>query len=509
MTRSRFLLSILCLSFAIPACAAPAKLPEAAAILDRYVAVTGGLATYRKFSSEVVEMTVTSDDGHTFGITVFRARDGRRQTDIDAGPASRQKGVVNGIAWEFSQSAGARILAGKAAERELAMSHGLGADTWREEFPTAIAQGEQVVDGNKCYRVHLTRKDGSVVEQLYEERSGLMRREESTELDEAKAEKPVTLDIEGYADWRGLRHPSSMRMTRDGHVFKIKIESVDHNIGIPPDAFVLPHEVVRAIAGRNNNPSLPNAPNAVELVEKFIELTGGRNAYQTVKTETLKADVTFKGAGLKGQVITYAAEGGKQYESFDIPGAGKFESGSDGVTAWERSVLLGPRLLPRSVAGGGVLGPAPDQVLKWTTAFLNVETVSKNDVNGAPCYLVQLAPAQEGELATTFCFDIQSGYLTRMTATLKSETGKTPLDMLLSDYRQTGPVKMSHHLETKAAGQPVSLDVTGVVINGPLPDGIFELPKDVRALKAKRDADAAAQGSPDRPTLKRSRKGGK
>jgi hypothetical protein len=504
MTRSKFVRSILCVALAIPACAAPAKLPEASAILDRYVAVTGGAAGYRKFSAEVIEITVTSDDGHSFGMTEFRARDGRRQAEIDAGPASRKKGVVNGVAWEFSQSGGARILTGKAAERELAMSHGLGADTWREEFPTAVTRGEEVIQGIKCYRVRLIRKDGSVVDRLYEERSGLLRREESTALNEAGADEPVIRDIEEYADWRGLQHPSSMRLTKGGRVFKIKIESVDHSAIVPPDAFVLPPEVVRAIAARNNNGSLPNA---VELVEKFIELTGGKNAYQSIQTQTLKAVVTFKGAGMKGQLVTYAAEGGKQYESFDLPGAGKFESGSDGATGWERSVMLGPRLLPRSQAGGGLLGPAPDQVLRWTTAFLNVESVSKDEANGTPCYLVQLTPKQEGELATTFCFDMRSGYLTRMTATVKNEGGKTALDALLSDYREAGPVKMPYHLETKAGGQPVSVDVTDVIVNGPLPDGIFELPNDVRALKEKHEA--AAPGSPDRPTLKRGHKGGK
>src|SRR5690348_7843828 len=106
MTRNRFAASIFCVSFAVPAFSAPAKLPEAAAILDRYVAVTGGLATYRKFAAEIVDITVTSDDGHSFGITEFRARDGRRQTQIDAGPSSRQKGVLNGVAWEFSQPGG-------------------------------------------------------------------------------------------------------------------------------------------------------------------------------------------------------------------------------------------------------------------------------------------------------------------------------------------------------------------------------------------------------------------
>src|SRR4051812_39279543 len=165
MIGNRLARSILCLLLAIPARPAPGKLPEAAAILDRYVAVTGGLATYRKFSAEVVEITVTPEDGRSFGMTEFRARDGRRQTEVDGkpglGPAFKQKGFSNGVAWEVSHAGAARILAGKAADRELALSHGLGADTWREQFPTVVTQGEELVQGKKCYRVRLTRTDGS------------------------------------------------------------------------------------------------------------------------------------------------------------------------------------------------------------------------------------------------------------------------------------------------------------------------------------------------------------
>jgi len=178
MIRNRFVRSILCLLLAVPAWAAPGKLPEAAAILDRYVAVTGGAATYRKFSAEVLEITVTSEDGRSFGMTEFRARDGRRQTEVDAKPGAglpfKQKGVSNGMAWEVSQAGAARILTGKAADRELALSHGSGADTWREQFPSAVTQGEELVQAKKCYRVRLTRTDGSVVERFYDEQSGLL-----------------------------------------------------------------------------------------------------------------------------------------------------------------------------------------------------------------------------------------------------------------------------------------------------------------------------------------------
>jgi len=329
-----------------------------------------------------------------------------------------------------------------------------------------------------------------------------MVREMSTEFNDAGEEQPVTLDIVDYSASNGLKHPSAMRMNARGQTFGIKVESVLYSEKAPPDAFVVPSKVIRAIAESKSNGS--SLPNAVGLVDRFIEATGGKSAYEAVKTQSMKADVTFKGAGLKGQTVTYMAKGGKLYTSFDLPGAGKFESGSDGVTAWERSVMLGPRLVPRSQAGGGMTGVDPDQILSWANAHGSMETVSKEEVNGAPCYLVKLTSKQEGGGGSSMCFDARTGYLVKLTTIIKTQMGQVPFDCILSDYRPDGPLKIPHHLETQAAGQPISVDMTEVVVNGPVPDGIFTLPDDISALKEKQAArTTTGNESTDRPTLRR------
>ena len=102
------------------------------------------------------------------------------------------------------------------------------------------------------------------------------------------------------------------------------------------------------------------------------------------------------------------------------------------------------------------------------------------------------------------CFDVQTGYLAKLTTIVKTQMGQIPFDCTLSDYRPDGPLKSPHHLETKAAGQPISIDVTEVVVNGPVPEGVFELPKDIRALKEKQAArTTTGDEPPNRPTLRR------
>lgn len=508
MTRGQWRLSLgwlLCAVTLLPAQTGVrpnGKLAKAATVLDRYVEVTGGASTYCKFSVEIIDMSVTAENGQSAGVTIFRARDGRMQTVVDAGPASEQTGVTDGISWKFSEGTGARLLTGKPAARQIALSRGFEEDTWREQFPQTVIVGEETINGKKCYHLTLTRTDGGVVQRFYNAQSGLLVREVSTEFNDAGEEQPVTLDIVDYSVSNGLKHPSVMRMSARGQTFGIKVESVLYSEKAPPDAFVVPPKVIRTIAESKNNGS--SLPNAVSLVDRFIEATGGKSAYEAVKTQSMKADVTFKGAGLKGQTVMYVAKGGKLYTSFDLPGAGKFESGSDGATAWERSTVLGPRLVPKSQVGGGMAGVDPDQVLSWANAHGNMETVSKEEVNGAPCYLVKLISKQEGEGGSSMCFDVQTGYLVKLTTIVKTQMGQVPFDCMLSDYRSDGPLTIPHHLETKAAGQPITIDMTEIVVNGPVSDRVFTLPDDVRALKGKQASQTTTGNeSTDRPTLRR------
>lgn len=462
----------------------PAKPPSAAAILDRYIQVTGGQDLYRKCSFGSIYSTVTRDDKTTFNTSTFHSRDGRMQTEIDAGPESSESGVSNGIVWEFSEAKGARILSGKVAQRKLAEAREFGEDEWREQFPTVKYLGQQVVLGANCYHLKLTRADGSSIERFYDQKRGLLVREISTQFDEAGQEQPVITDMNEYSTWLGLLHPSLMHVKTGNRAVTVRIDSLSCSPLQPRQAFEIPHEVARAAAERRGSGSLPNA---VDLADKFIQATGGKEAYQSIRTEVVKAEISFKAQNLQFPLAIYTAKN-KMYTSLDIPSLGKFEFGTDGQTAWQRSVVLGPRLEPASSVGG-LFGPNADEVLRWADPDLNLETVSKEEVNGSPCYLVRMGTDVAGQPASTACFDVKTGYLLKTTSAVKEGTTASTIDTVFSDYRETEGLTAAQHIETKIAGQLVSVDVKEIVINHALPNGIFDLPADVRALKEKRQTE--------------------
>ncbi len=477
---------------------APAKQLTAEAVLDRYVQVTGGLSLYRRYGSFRMYSTVTREDRTTFNTAVYHSRDGGTRTEIDAGADSGESGVSNGIVWEYSEKNGVKILSGKVAERRIAEARGLDADDWRIRFPSVKMAGVQTINGKTCYHLRLTRTDGSVVERFYDASSGLLVREISKDFDEAGTEEPVTTDIEEYDRSLGVTHPSLMHVKAGSKTLTIRVDSLTYSPGGSRDGFEVPRDVVKAVAERRGGGGLPNA---VDLVEKFIEATGGSDAYRAIKTETVKAEIAFPSQNLKFPLVVYATQG-KMYTSLDVPSMGKFEFGSDGTTTWERSVVLGPRLQPRSKLGGW-LGPNPDDVLRWTDSGLTLETLGKDDVNGSPCYKVKMGGDLGGEATNTACFDAQTGLLVKATSLEMEGSTVATVETKFSDYQSDGGFKTPHHMETKVAGQQAIIQVNAMEINGPLPEGVFELPADVRALREKKMAELKNGDSEDRPTIKK------
>ena len=453
-------------------------LPDAAAILDRYVEATGGAAAYRKFSFEKVAMIMGPANGYHVDVTSLRSRDGRRETVIESKQTTRS-GVTNGIAWEILPSTGARVLMGDAAKDALARSHGFDIDDWRDEYAKAETIGEAVVHGKACYRVRLVRLNGSAVEQYFDKQTNLLVREE-----EQSNGVNVTLDIDSWATSQGIKYTKAFHMSRDGTETPMSVDEVEFLPNVPTDALLLPKEVEQAM----NRPASA-LPNAADLMDRFVDATGGVKANASVKTQSFKATMTFTGQGMKAELVTKIGEAGKSYSSMDLPGAGKFEYGSNGKLSWQRNVMQDPELTTHNQIGG-MFGPSGEDLQKWKQSYDKIETVSKEEVNGSPCYLVKMTSKRGGE-GSAACFDTKSGLLVRLTEMSQTQGNKLQVSMLLSDYRPEGPLKMPHRIEAALAGQPVVLEITEVTINPKFADAIFDLPADVQALvdQGKRDAE--------------------
>jgi hypothetical protein len=468
---------------------------DAASVLNRYVQVTGGVELYKRYNSLHLFYAITHPDKTTENVDYFHTRDGKTLTETDTGTSTRDAGLSEGVVWKYSEAKGAQILSGKQAARFLADSKGFDEDDWHIRYPTVALLTNQVVNGSPCRHLKLTRTDGSTLERFYDVKSGLLVRQVSTEFDDAGIEQPTTTDYVRYDTFFGIRRPVEWRIQSGTQTYSVETNTVTYSPTAEATNFEIPHDVVRAIvASRNKSSTLPNP---VDLIDKFVAATGGKKVYEGIKTETVQAEVAFTDQNLKFPVVTYSA-GNKQYSSFDIPSMGKFETGDDGFTAWEKSVVMGPKLRPHS-AGSDFIGPEPDQVLRWSDSALQMETMAQEQVNGTPCYLVRMGP--QSPAASTACFDTKTGLLLK---TVYPEGDDGTAEQIYSDYRDVSGLLVCHRIETKVAGHGATVQINEIAINASIPPGVFDLPPDVRALKARRDAAAQkVPAAPGAPTLKR------
>src|SRR6266700_1310927 len=86
-------------------------------------------------------------------------------------------------------------------------------------------------------------------------------------------------------------------------------------------------------------------PSAESLLDRFAQVTGGKQAYESRKTEFTKGTMEAAAQGLRGTVLRYMDGGGNYYSSLEIAGIGLVETGVHDGIAWERSDILGPRIM--------------------------------------------------------------------------------------------------------------------------------------------------------------------
>jgi hypothetical protein len=221
-------------------------------------------------------------------------------------------------------------------------------------------------------------------------------------------------------------------------------------------------------------------PKAESILDRYVEVTGGKAAYEKRKSETATGTINFAAQGLKGTVTRYAADPDKSYFIIELEGIGKIESGTLGGVAWDKNPMMGPRLKTGEEKSQGVREASFNEPIHWRKLFSKAETTGVESVDGDECYKVVMTPA-EGKPETRF-FSKKSGLVVKTTMTAVSQMGEVEVEALVSDYKDFGGVKMPTKMVQKAAGQEFILTIESVKVNEELPADRFEPPADIKAL---------------------------
>jgi hypothetical protein len=229
--------------------------------------------------------------------------------------------------------------------------------------------------------------------------------------------------------------------------------------------------------------SAADLPTGESLLDKYVEVTGGKKAYAARKTEIAHGTVEYAAMGIKGKMTRWASDAGEYRLTMEIPGIGKMDAGVTKGVAWERSDLLGPRVKDGQERSEAVREAKLNSNALWRELYKSVETTGEETVNGEPCYKLTLIPT-DGEPETMF-LSKKTGLALKMAVTANTQLGALTAEILFDDYKTFGGILTPAKITEKTAGQEITITVDSVEVNPEIPASQFAMPADVVALTDK------------------------
>jgi len=231
---------------AAPILAQPAeKLPAAAAVLDRYVEVTGGAAAYARLNNRKTTGTVEMvGQGLKGTLTTCSARPAKLHSLVEIeGIGTIEKGTDGKVVWEKSVLLGPQIKEGDEKALLLRSAFFDGTVNWRKVFKKAECQAVEAVDGKPCYKLVLTAAEGPAETRYYDKQSGLLVKV-AFDLETPMGVIPVESYFDEYKRVDGVLIPHQIRQVVLGmQETRIVLQRVEHNVEMPKDRFELPAEI--------------------------------------------------------------------------------------------------------------------------------------------------------------------------------------------------------------------------------------------------------------------------
>jgi hypothetical protein len=220
-------------------------------------------------------------------------------------------------------------------------------------------------------------------------------------------------------------------------------------------------------------------PSAESILDRYIEVTGGFDSYNSLTSAMTQGTMEISGAGITGELEIYIKPGA-YFMHVELPGVGTIESGvTDGV-AWEDNVITGPRILAGAEAELAIVGAHPAAAAKWRDIYETVETVGTEDVEGESSYLLEMTTSQGFTLAAAYGID--SGLLRRQSYTMTTQGITLPVSQYFRDYTDGGDIISASTVMIDQGVAQVFLRFKSGEYNIDIPNEKFAMPESVAAL---------------------------
>ncbi len=236
--------------------------------------------------------------------------------------------------------------------------------------------------------------------------------------------------------------------------------------------------------------SQDNLPSAEEILKKYVEATGGAEAYRALKTQHAAGKFSMPAMQMEGKFELFQEQPDKFLALIDLPGMGQIQTGLNGKSGWRTDPMQGPRLLEGEEMKSLTRDADLQAVLKPEEHYEKMEVKGIEDVKGQKAYHVVFTPKGGGNTIDTW-YAVDSGLQLKTASTQETPMGDVKFENYLEDYRPIGEdakLKQPHRIVTMGGGAEYVVTLDKIEVNVEHPADRFEPPAEVKQLLERQQA---------------------
>ncbi len=221
-------------------------------------------------------------------------------------------------------------------------------------------------------------------------------------------------------------------------------------------------------------------PSAQAVIDRYIEATGGKEAYASIKSRHLEAEYQLADLGIHGKLVADIRSDGKARIWTEIPNVDKFTIGvTDGIV-WKNDQTGGPRIL------SGVMAQSTLESMQLTPEislepYKSAEVTEMTDLNDVNVYKMVLKYKSIDAVETRY-YEVKTGLLLRTDGVVPTDMGNIVVTTRYMDYEDAVPIRMAMKTRQSMSGLSPEQVNTKVEHNVEIPDEVFALPPEVQEL---------------------------
>ncbi|MDG2476558.1 MAG: hypothetical protein P8M32_01510 [Phycisphaerales bacterium] len=236
-------------------------------------------------------------------------------------------------------------------------------------------------------------------------------------------------------------------------------------------------------------------PTAEAIVERHIELTGGREAWESLQSIRGLGSIVIRGANVGGQLAMFQTRDGFRM-SVDAGGPGAQVTIRRGQDAWS----VRPDGTVQKISGGALQKLLRDRkfnpLVDAASMFTSMAMAGVEDVNGSPAWKITCISSDESGAVSHRFFDVASGLQVKVIEQEAGAAAAFPTEMYMSDYRDIGGVKVAFATAIGVGRSGVTITIEAMQANVDIPSCLFEPPSGpVIVEKKKQESPAETLGA--------------